>query len=175
MHLIQQAVLLIAIILVCYYDGRCRIIPNKLIAAVIAAGLLTNGILSGWPGVLFALAGFGAGLMILIIPFFLGGIGAGDVKLLAAIGCLLGPAFAAASFLYGAVIGGMWAVIVLVRNKSLLQSLKAVGCRLVFMLTGHKTAAPPLHTLASGKSWGFPYGIAICLGAAAAMVLGLPF
>ena len=89
MHLIQKAVLLLAIILVCYFDGRYRIIPNKLIAAIMAIGLATNVIISGWQGLVFSAAGFSAGLLILIIPFLLGGIGAGDVKLLAAIGCLL--------------------------------------------------------------------------------------
>ncbi|HHX01604.1 MAG TPA: prepilin peptidase [Firmicutes bacterium] len=175
MHLIQKAVLLLAIILVCYFDGRYRIIPNKLIAAIMAIGLATNVIISGWQGLVFSAAGFSAGLLILIIPFLLGGIGAGDVKLLAAIGCLLGPAFAASSFLYGAIIGGIWAVVVLFKQKSLFQSLKAIGYKLMILLAGHKKAAPPLHTFASGKSWGFPYGIAIGFGAAVTLVLGFPF
>ncbi len=175
MHLIQKAALLAAIALVFYFDGRYRLIPNKLITVVVGLGLVTNTIISGWTGFALATAGFFAGLIILIIPFLLGGIGAGDVKLLAAIGCLLGPGFAAAAFLYGAVFGGIWAVIVLLKKKNLLQSLQAIGYRLMLSAAGQKTAAPPLHTFASGKDWGFPFGIAIGLGAAAALVFGVPF
>ena len=168
-------VVLLSFILACYYDGRSRIIPNKLTAALMAAGLVTNVVFSGWQGLLFSLAGFAAGLLILFVPFCLGGIGAGDVKLLAAIGSLLGTAFAADSFLYGAIIGGVWAVVVLIRQKSLIQSLKVAGYRLAILASGQKITAPPLHTFSSGNNWGFPYGIAISLGAAAAMVLGFPF
>ena len=150
-----KAVLLSALILACYYDGRSRIIPNKLTAALMAAGLVTNVVFSGWQGLLFSLAGCGRPL-ILFVPFCLGGIGAGDVKLLAAIGSLLGPAFAAASFLYGAIIGGVWAVVVLIRQKSLIQSLKVAGYRLAILASGQKITAPPLHTFSSGNNWGFP-------------------
>src|SRR5215470_4328671 len=72
-------------------DVRERRIPNALSAPAIVLGIVINGLLFGSSGMIAGLAGFGLALAILIVPFALGGIGAGDVKMMGAVGALLGP------------------------------------------------------------------------------------
>jgi len=76
-------------------------------------------------GLAFSLQGLAAGLAILIIPFLMGGMGGGDVKLLAALGCWLGPAGVFSLFVYGALAGGGIAL-VMVLKKSGLKGIKDV-------------------------------------------------
>jgi len=168
----HNAVLLTAVVMVCYFDGRYRRIPNFITFSLVLLGSVINSWQSGWSGLGMSLVGIITGLLLLIIPYSSGGIGGGDVKFLAGIGSMLGAGFAFSAFLYGAVIGGIWAVVILIRRRNLLQSLMAISYRTAALASGAKAVAPPLHTTASGKEWGFPYGIAIGLGAAAAVFIG---
>lgn len=73
-------------------------------------GFILNFIQGGLPGLGNSVLGFFVGLGLLFIPFALGGIGAGDVKLLAACGAFMGPIFAVKSFLFGAIFGALMGV-----------------------------------------------------------------
>lgn len=97
----------------CWFDLRDGKIPNKINGSAIAAGLLLNLAFNGTSGLLTALQGFGVGLGLLLIPYLMGGIGGGDVKLLAAIGALMGPLFIAKTMLFGALAGGAMALVIL--------------------------------------------------------------
>src|SRR4029079_12666372 len=66
--------------------------------------LVAHAWLSGLHGATFSLAGLGTGLGIFLILYVTGSIGAGDVKLMAAVGALVGP--------YGALISGLLAILV---------------------------------------------------------------
>src|SRR3954453_2102749 len=75
----------------CMFDWRTRRIPNLLTfggAAVACAFALT---FHGLEGLAVALGGWGVGFVLLLPMFLLGGMGAGDVKLLACLGAWLGP------------------------------------------------------------------------------------
>src|SRR3954467_2743703 len=72
-------------------DYRTRKIPNWLTVPSAIAALLFHTVTGGGTGFLWALAGFGVGFVLLILPWTLGGGGMGDVKLLAALGAWLGP------------------------------------------------------------------------------------
>jgi len=93
-----------------YWDLRARRVPNALTCSCALAGLLLGGLERGVPGLLAS----GAGLLLaggIFFPFVIGGVvGAGDMKLLAASGALLGPAGAVRAVLLGAVFGGVWAL-----------------------------------------------------------------
>jgi len=71
-------------------DIEERRIPNKTTLPVILWGFASAGIFSGFNGILFSLGGFLVGLAVFLIPFSMGGMGAGDVKLMAAVGSLMG-------------------------------------------------------------------------------------
>ena len=72
-------------------DWRSRRIPNYLTFGGALAGVAFQTAVFGWPGLAQALLGLFLGLGLLLLPYVLGGMGAGDVKALAALGAWLGP------------------------------------------------------------------------------------
>lgn len=99
-----------------WFDCKERRIPNKLVFAGMIVGLIMGAAYGGVKGFGMSCLGMAVGVGILFIPFALGWIGAGDVKLLGAIGAILGAKGAAFSMLYGAVAGGFMAAVVLARR-----------------------------------------------------------
>lgn len=88
------------------YDLRTGRIPNKITFPCMLVGLAINTWCCGLVGLRDSFYGIAVGVLLLIIPFALGGMGAGDVKMLAAIGAINGSKFVFYVFLYGAVAGG---------------------------------------------------------------------
>ena len=72
-------------------DLRTRRIPNWLTVSSLALAVVFHLATRGWPGLLFAASGFGAGFGILLVLWLIGGGGGGDVKLMGALGAWLGP------------------------------------------------------------------------------------
>ncbi|MGE5584341.1 MAG: prepilin peptidase [Bacillota bacterium] len=107
-------------------DCRERRIPNRLVMAAAAVGLVLGLVTGGLRGLGQSVLGFLAGGAILFVPFALGWIGAGDVKLLAAIGAILGARGAAYSILYGAIAGGVISAVAVARRRRLGVTLMAV-------------------------------------------------
>ena len=89
-------------------DIRTRRIPNELTAALAGIGLgLSAAGVSGIP-VWASMLGFVVGLALMMPGHVLGATGAGDVKLMAAVGAIVGPALVVTAFLFTAVAGGCW-------------------------------------------------------------------
>src|SRR4026208_556827 len=84
-------VLVVLVLAAAWSDFRTRRIPNVLTVAGAVSGLALHVWYSGLPGAVTSMEGLLVGLGLFIVFFFAGGMGAGDVKLLAAIGALLGP------------------------------------------------------------------------------------
>jgi prepilin peptidase CpaA len=104
-------------------DLRARRIPNWLTASACLLGLGLNAALGGGDGALRALLGAGLGFA-LLAPFYqLRAIGAGDVKLLIAIGALVGPADLIKIALLGGIAGGIQALVVLAQSGFLVITL----------------------------------------------------
>ena len=110
------AIMTAVIMAACLYaDLRTGRIPNLLTVPFACGGLLYHCVLLGIPaGGLFALKGLGLGCLLLFLPFALGGMGGGDVKCLGALGAWMGPERIFWIFLYGAMIGGLIALALLV-------------------------------------------------------------
>src|SRR5262245_28945235 len=94
----------------CVTDLRSRRIPNVLTFGAAGAALVYGAMTGGWTGLGNAALGWLIGALAFIVPFALGGLGGGDVKLLAAIGAWLGPAGAIWVALYAGVAGGVMAI-----------------------------------------------------------------
>lgn len=93
-------------------------VPNWLTYPLILTGMLFHGLLPAGHGWVFSVAGLTFGLVILLPFFLLGGVGAGDVKLLAGIGAWLGLHDVVAVFLvFGALTGVYSAVVMLIRRR----------------------------------------------------------
>jgi len=137
-------------------DIKYRKIFNAVTFPAIFLGLILNTITHGWDGFQLSLFGMLTGFGLLFIPYLLGGMAAGDVKLLMAIGALKGTVFVIGSFLYIAIVGGIIALIILIMKKELLSSLKRIFFS--FQLrTLDSLSKSELHHA-------FPYGVAIVLG-----------
>jgi prepilin peptidase CpaA len=88
-------------------DLRSRRIPNWLVLPFLAAGLAVNTSLHGWQGLGQSLEGAGLGLLVYGILFWMGGMGAGDVKLCTAIGAWIGPQQQIFAVVITAMAGGL--------------------------------------------------------------------
>lgn len=137
-------------------DVKGRTIYNAVTLPSISIGIITHTMTNGWDGFLFSLLGSLTGFGLLLIPYILKGMAAGDVKLMMAIGALKGSAFVFGSFFYIAIIGGIIALIILITKKDLGNTLKRL-----FVSAQFKT----LDSLDKHEyHHAFPYGVAIVLG-----------
>jgi prepilin peptidase CpaA len=90
-------------------DLRRGVISNWVSLAALAGGLLYHTIHQGWQGLAMASAGAVLGFAIFLVAYCMGGMGGGDVKLMAAFGALLGPLGILTAAVLAAVIGGLMA------------------------------------------------------------------
>ena len=147
-------------------DIRVRRIPNILTAAM--AGIGVGLAASGVSGVSLggSVAGFILGFLLMIPGHALGATGAGDVKFMAAVGAIVGPAMVVSAFLFTAVAGGVLAVAVALRRQRLAATLAG---------TGRLIAAPgeaKKEIQAATVSSRFAYGPAIAIGSVLAALMG---
>jgi prepilin peptidase CpaA len=157
-------VLLFTVITISLYtDLRYNIIPNWLLIPAAFIALIYQLLNGGAPELWISIKGMLLGLGLLLIPFILGGMGAGDVKLLGFIGACGGPGFVWLTFLATALAGGLLALVILIKEKKLLSSLKAVWYTLI-SLFGATPRVNMLGTLEAGGTTTFPYGVAITAG-----------
>jgi prepilin peptidase CpaA len=94
-------------------DLARRQISNWIAIAALAGGIGWQVSAYGWTGFLYAAAGAGAGFAVFLIFYLLGGMGGGDVKLMAGFGALLGTVRLVEAALWTAGIGGLLALSVL--------------------------------------------------------------
>lgn len=149
-------------------DIRTRRIPNALTFGAAGAALLYWFSTLGLAGALTSAGGWGTACA-LFLPFFaLGGLGAGDVKLAAAIGAWLGPADALWMSLMAMIAGGIMGVIVAVGAGYLRQATQNIYLLLQHWRVGGIRPMPEL-TLAAGKGPRLPYALPIAAGTVAAI------
>jgi prepilin peptidase CpaA len=145
-------------------DVRSRRIPNWLTVSLATCGLVLS--LVGHavtPGQAFL--GLIAGLALMMPGHVIGATGAGDVKLMAAVGALVGSPLVFWAFLFSAVAGGVLAIIVAAQRGILGVTL--LGTR--DLVTSPAGARPMIES--AGRANRFPYGPAIAAGTIAALVL----
>jgi prepilin peptidase CpaA len=98
-------------------DLYTRRVPNPLTIGIAVVGVAMAATHVSGVSVAGALAGFALGLFLMLPGHLIGATGAGDVKLLAAVGTLLGPSRIGMAFLYAAVAGGALAMAVALRRR----------------------------------------------------------
>src|SRR5437773_10812022 len=91
MQSLTVATVVIFVALCVIADVRTRRIPNAISGSAMLLGITLNTAYMGTAGLLDSLAGLGVTVGVLLWPFAMGGIGGGDVKMMGAIGALLGP------------------------------------------------------------------------------------
>ncbi len=153
-------------------DLRFQKIPNMLTFPVMVMALTYHGITNGLDGLLFSAGGLAVGFALLILPYLLGVMGAGDVKLMGAVGAILGARGAFMAFLFSGIAGGIYAlIIVLIRGKECRVWVTRYGTMLkTFLFTGNFIPIP------AGKNENTPrlfYGVAIASGTLFSVLLEL--
>ncbi len=145
-------------VLVLYTDIRDRIIPNTLTIPAICCGIIFNMWVSGLQGgFFFSSKGIIAGCCMLIIPFVLGGMGGGDVKLLGALGAWLGYTAVLNIFLFGSIAGAFIALGLVFFKKYRLNLMTIFNDIVFFALTKKRV-------ISHGDSGNFPYSIPMAAG-----------
>jgi prepilin peptidase CpaA len=144
-------------------DVRTARIPNLLTLGAAAAALVYLSESHGWSGLAEAGEGWAVGVL-LFSPFFaLGGMGAGDVKLLGAMGAWLGPRETLWVALYASMAGGVMALIVALATGYLGRAVTNLRLLLTYWQVAGIRPLPEL-TLKNGHAPRLPYAVPIAAG-----------
>jgi len=108
----------ITLVVAALIDGYKLKVPNWLTFSMIVSGWVFSTISFGWEGLGWSLVGTGVGLGLLLPLYAIGGMGAGDVKLLAGIGAWVGGTITLYAFCVSAIVGGVIAVLMVVCRRS---------------------------------------------------------
>lgn len=166
--LIFDILLIITLTICCITDLRNRKIYNKVIFPILFSAFILHMALNGFNGLLASALGFISGIAILIIPFILGGFGAGDLKLLAVVGAIEGTGFAALTAFYMFIIGGAIALIIVIFHKETIKFFKNLFYWTAGLFKGnfYKLEFPTTPFLKK-----YPYSVAIAGGAIISLML----
>jgi prepilin peptidase CpaA len=159
-----EVLLLIVALAAAVYDVRYRRIPNWISVGGIALGVLANSITRGIPGLLFALGGFALGFGLYFLFYLIHARGAGDVKLMGAIGALVGWKNWVAIFVITAIVGGIMAMILIVARSRVKKTFWNIGFILNEMRRGRAAYVSREELdVHSPKSVGLPHGAVIAV------------
>lgn len=159
--LINLLLLVPVAIAVIYYDVRFRRIPNTLVLMTLLTGLAVSTLYDGMHG----FVGSVIGCLLAFIPMFLihlfGAMGAGDVKLFAAIGSVIGVNLILPAFVFVALLGGMLAIYCMMRDGTVFSTMHGVVRIFAGLLPGWEL---PRFSMPPDRRHTIPYGVAIMLG-----------
>ena len=99
-------------------DIRHRHIPNLLCALILLIGMFSAALSRGWAGLQDGVLGALLAFAIFLIPYTVGGLGGGDVKLMAAFGSVIGTSGVLPALFLVAVAGSITAMLYLLRDRS---------------------------------------------------------
>ncbi len=155
-------------------DLRFHRIPNLLTLPALLAALLISPWAGATSGPLEAMAGAALGFALLVGPYALGGMGAGDVKVLMVVGAWIGPEAIFGTATWAVIAGGAFALIMLLLQGELVSFARRWGRNLLSTLTLRRISyeAPAVESIASG---GIPFAVAIVVGLAAQWYGGSPW
>jgi prepilin peptidase CpaA len=161
-----EALLLAVVLAAAVFDIRYRRIPNWLSVGGVLCGLALNTFLyPGWPGLSHSLVGLAVGFGIYLGLYALHAMGAGDAKLMAAVGAILGWQDWFGTFFITAIIGGVMSLILVAMRGRVKKTLWNVS----FILTEMKSGRPAYVSkeeldVRNPKALGLPHGAVIAVG-----------
>lgn len=155
MELISTGVLFLLALSVLITDAWKKKIYNFQTLPAVIIGFILGWLQNGGVGLLHSFYGFAVGLLLLLFFYWLGGVGAGDVKYLAAIGALKGVSFVLVTMFYTAFAGGIMAFAIIIWKGRVRETFSNI-----YQLLKH-----PLTPIAPNDEFLYlPYGVAISCG-----------
>jgi prepilin peptidase CpaA len=172
----SSAVIAALVVTAAIVDLRCGKVPNWLTYPAILIGVIGHAVAGyasgggfGGGGEQMGLAGALKGLAMGFFPLFLcwlaGGIGGGDAKLMGAVGALGGWKLVLGAMLFGFVIAGLMAVIVMIRRRIVRRTVRRVWHPVVLLIIPGARPVDPT----GPDSPTVPLAVALCLGTFVAM------
>jgi prepilin peptidase CpaA len=168
MNFIEQQQMFVGVALLCagigsIHDVRDRRIPNRVTGSAVAVGLMVHTLVAGWGGLgESALAGLIAGGTFLVF-LLAGGMGAGDVKLMIAVGCIAGLSPLGLLVASTAVFAGALALAVAIYHGRLRETLANVSEVLRHHSQRGLEPHPEIH-LSSAKALRLPFALPVAAG-----------
>jgi prepilin peptidase CpaA len=159
--IVSCALLIPLAVIITYYDVRYRRIPNAFVLATLLSGVVVNVIYGGLQGGLASLGGCIFAFTLMFILHIFGAMGAGDVKLFAAIGSVMGAQLVLPTFLVVILTGGVLAVVLTLRAGAIRDTMQRVLQILVGLLPGWQM---PRFAVPADRRLTIPYGVAITFG-----------
>lgn len=157
-----NAILIIVLLICSVTDLKSRKIYNAVIFPTLLITCFLRFIFYGWADLGSAFVGLFVGGGILLIPYLLGGMGAGDVKLLALVGAMKGTIFVFYTAVYMAIFGAIIALGILIFRRGTIKRIKSITMFYAGWLNGLRM---PLYIDRQSLTLTYPYGIAIAAGA----------
>ena len=157
------------LVLAAVWDVATARIPNWLTIPAAVGAVAWHASVAGGAGIFTSAAGWLVGIGVLLLPWLLGGLGAGDAKLMGAVGAFLGPKGCFVAFLGTALVGGVAAVALLAWHGILGAACRRwlrMGTLLTLGEPGYEAPTAPERTPR------LRYGLAIALGTLGALLLG---
>ena len=158
-------------------DIRANKIPNFITMPFAVLAVIVHSLSSGLDGFLLSTAGMATGIGLLILPYIMSGMGAGDVKLMGAVGSFLGAKATFEAFILIAFAGGIYSLALILIRRDVFKgffSEKLLVLSSMVMLRQYV----PIQTESSGQKPRLKYGVAITLGTIAYLLtkaLGIKF
>ena len=149
-------------VLIIYHDVRYRRIPNAFVLATLISGLTLNIAMGGFNGGVNSLGGCVLAFILMFMLHVFGAMGAGDVKLFAAIGSVIGAQLVLPTFVVVVLIGGLLALVTVLRSGVFGTTMHRVLQILVGLLPGWQM---PKFSVPADRRLTIPYGVAITIGA----------
>ena len=162
-----SAVLIVAAVI----DGWKLKVPNWITFPLVLGGWIYSTVYFGWEGLGWSLMGTVVGLLLLLPAYAIGGMGAGDVKLLAGVGAWVGASVTLYAFCVSAVVGGAIAIAMVLWRRDWYHHLYQFWTITSEILEVRDPNA--LSTIAAGRKSAMlllPYGIPIAIGSIAYFV-----
>jgi prepilin peptidase CpaA len=158
-------------LVITYYDVRYRRIPNTFVLATLAMGIAVNAFAGGLSGALASLGGCVLAFVLMFMLHVFGAMGAGDVKLFAAIGSVVGSSLVLPTFFVVVLVGGVLGVVTMFRAGAVRATLQNILMLIVGLLPGWKM---PRLAVPADRRKTIPYGVAITFGSLISLILFRP-
>ena len=162
---IVQVLLFIIVVIAAIFDWRERRVPNWLTLPGLVVSIALNWFLYETPGLWMSFKGLGIALLIYFPLFMIRGMGAGDVKLMAAVGAATGWQNWLGIFFLTAIFGGVSAILLILlrkRSKATLQNMALIASSLMNRQSPHEVS--PELDVKSESGLRLPHAIAIAFG-----------